>query len=112
MMRFIAVCIVASIPLLAPRPASSQTSPAATGKVVGSSNQPIAGVPVQVVGPQGKTVIFTDAQGKWSLYNLPAGTYHVEAANAASTPVEFSVKSAGVFGGQNSYVASDIKINK
>jgi hypothetical protein len=116
MMRFIAVCIVASIPLLAAPPASSQTSPAATGKVVGSNNQPLAGVPVQVQGPQGKTVIFTDALGKWSLYNLPDGAYHIEAANAASTPVEFSVKNTGVvdklFGGQNHYIASDIKINK
>ena len=112
MMRFIAVCIVASIPLLAAQPASAQTGGAATGKVVGSNNQPLAGVPVQVLGPQGKTVIFTDAQGKWSLYNLPAGTYHVEAAGVASTPAEFAVKSGSVFGGQNNYVASDIKINR
>ncbi len=69
-------------------------------------------MPVQVLGPQGKTVIFTDAQGKWSLYNLPAGTYHVEAAGVASTPAEFAVKSGSVFGGQNNYVASDIKISR
>jgi hypothetical protein len=119
MIRFVAACIIAAIPLLAAAPASSQTSsvaPAATGKVVGSNNQPLAGVPLQVQGPQGKTVIFTDAQGKWSLYNLPDGTYHVGAANAAAAPVEFAVKnSTGIdklFGGQNSYNASDIKIDK
>jgi hypothetical protein len=91
----------------------------ATGKVVGPNEQPVAGLPVQVQGPQGKTVVFTDAKGKWSLYNLPAGTYHVSpfaAAASVGQPVEFSVKEKGLvdklFGGYSAaYIASDIKLN-
>ena len=93
-------------------------APAATGKVVGASGQPAGGVPLQVQGPAGKTVVFTDTEGQWSLYNLPAGTYTVAPLTkptASDQPVEFSVKDKGVvdklFGGTApAYSASDIKL--
>lgn len=73
--------------------------PAVTGKVVGPSGTPVAGAPLQVQGPQGKTVVFTDANGQWSLYNLPAGNYSVTPVTTAAVsnrPVEFAIKNKGV----------------
>ena len=98
----------------------AQTSqPVATGKVVEPGGQPVGGgVPLQVQGPAGKTVVFTDPQGKWSLYNLPAGTYKVAPLSgpaAAEQTVQFSVKDKGLvdklFGTDTpTYSASDIKL--
>lgn len=63
------------------------------GTVVGPSNEPQAGVPVQIEGPPGKTIAVTDNNGTWTLYNLPAGQYQVKAIDAQQTaPVTFSVK--------------------
>lgn len=105
------VCLAAIA--LAPAIANSQTPPstgvplqtintsgvaAAKGKVIGSSNEPQAGVPVQIQGPLGQTVAITDKSGTWSLYNLPAGNYKVKMLGAqqpeTSAPVDFTVKDA------------------
>jgi uncharacterized protein (DUF2141 family) len=70
---------------------------AAKGKVVGSSNEPQAGVPVQIKGPLGQTVAITDKSGTWSIYNLPAGNYKAQmigAEKSKTDPVDFTVKSA------------------
>jgi Carboxypeptidase regulatory-like domain len=99
--------------------AQSPPAPAATGKVVGLSGTPMAGQPLQVQGPQGKTVVYTDAKGQWSLYNLPAGTYSVTPlikAAPSNQPVKFSIKDTGVvdklFGNTDkTFYASDIKLN-
>lgn len=81
--------------------AQTQTQPmsgdaAVKGTVVGPSNMPQAGIPVQIVGPPGKTVAITDKNGNWSVYNLPAGDYKVQALGADKTSnanqVTFSVK--------------------
>jgi hypothetical protein len=97
--------------VLSPAFANAQTPPstgappqttsgvaAAKGKVISSSNEPQAGVPVQIQGPLGQTVAITDKTGTWSLYNLPAGNYKVKMLGAqqtqASTPVDFTVKEA------------------
>ena len=92
---------------------------AATGKVVGPNGTPVAGAPLQVQGPEGKTVVYTDAKGQWSLYNLPAGTYSVTPLSKTATshePVQFSIKDKGVvdklFGGADTtFFASEIKLN-
>lgn len=60
-------------------------APSATGTVVNASKVPLSGVPVQVTGPKGTTFVFTDESGKWSLYNLPAGTYQAQAIPADET---------------------------
>jgi len=74
---------------------------AAKGIVVGPNNTPQAGVPVQIVGPPGQTVAVTDKEGKWSVYNLPAGDYKVKTigpANSSMTnQVGFSVKEPSFF---------------
>jgi hypothetical protein len=72
-----------------------------TGRVVGRSNQPQAGVPVQVQGPLGTTHVFTDLNSNWSLYNVQPGTYAVRPAGNASSQspaVQFTVKESGFFG--------------
>jgi len=89
----------------------------ASGKVVGPTAEPQAGVPVLVEGPSGKTHAFTDADGNWSLYNLSPGTYTVKPAIDESRPVDFTVKNKGffgkIFGSDSSAVyTSDIKLNK
>jgi len=60
------------------KPAEASGPAAAKGKVVGLSNEPQAGVPVQIKGPLGQTVAITDKNGTWSLYNLPAGDYKAQ----------------------------------
>jgi len=99
---------------------SQSSTPVATGKVVGASGAAAVGAPLQVVGPQGKTVVYTDARGQWSLYNLPAGTYSVTPLGktpAAHQPVEFSIKDKGlvdkVFGSGEgrTFFAPEIKLN-
>lgn len=103
----------------APAASTSVPAPAATGKVVGPQSQPQAGVPVIVQGPMGKTHVFTDSKGNWSLYNLEPGEYHVTAGMAADPgdPVSFTVKQRGVFskifGSEPpSVTTSAIKLNK
>jgi expansin (peptidoglycan-binding protein) len=94
-------------------------APVAIGKVVGPGGAPVAGAPLQVQGPQGKTVVYTDAKGQWSLYNLPAGTYSVAPLNKTAPsdqPVQFSIKDKGVidklFGNADTtFFASEIKLN-
>jgi len=82
-----------------PQTADASGLAAAKGKVVGSSNEPQAGVPVQIKGPLGQTVAITDKSGTWSLYNLPAGNYKVQMVGGAQKsktpdPVDFTVKEA------------------
>lgn len=63
------------------QPATAQTSSggtAATGKIVGPSNNPEPGAPVQIIGLPGQTTAITDNKGSWSLYNLPPGSYKVK----------------------------------
>lgn len=54
-----------------------------SGQVVISSGAeseqeiPAVGFPLQVVGPEGETTIFTDNTGKWSAYDLPPGNYTI-----------------------------------
>jgi hypothetical protein len=57
---------------------AAPAAPLATGKVVGPNSEPQAGVPVQVHGPTGSTILYTDAKGNWSLYNLRSGSYRIE----------------------------------
>ena len=93
---------------------------AAKGRVVGSSNEPQAGVPVQIKGPLGQTVAITDKSGTWSLYNLPAGNYRAQMVGAqkskAPNPVDFTVKDASfwekISGGQKMVVwTPEIKVD-
>jgi carboxypeptidase family protein len=83
----------------------SQTGAAAVasakGKVVGASNEPQPGVPVQIKGPLGETVAITDKSGTWSLYNLPAGNYKVQMIGSQKSKpaeaVDFTVKEGSFF---------------
>lgn len=89
----------------------------ASGKVVGPSSEPQAGVPVVVEGPTGQTHAFTDANGNWSLYNLSPGTYKVKPAVDDSQRVDFTVKNKGLFGkifgsDSSAVYTSDIKLNR
>jgi len=89
----------------------------ASGKVVGPSFEPQAGVPVVVEGPTGKTHAFTDANGNWSLYNLSPGNYKVSPAVDDSQRIDFTVKNKGVFGKMfgsdpSAVYTSDIKLNR
>jgi hypothetical protein len=93
----------------------------ATGKVVGPDEKPLAGVPVQVQGPQGKTFAVTDPSGSWFLYNLPPGKYEVAPAAGMGTsstgPITFSVKDPGLFdklvGAEpKAYIATEMKLDK
>lgn len=70
----------------------------AQGEVVGPANQPQIGVPVKIEGPPGQTTAFTDREGKWSVYNLPAGEYQVRAVFDKSEAVTFSVKEPSFWG--------------
>lgn len=91
-------------------------APAVTGKVIGPNGTPVPGAPLQVQGPDGKTVVFTDAKGQWSLYNLPAGNYSVEPLTKASDqPAQFAIKDKGLvnklLGGSDApFTASDIRL--
>jgi hypothetical protein len=104
------------------QPLNAQASaPVASGVVVGPDSKPQAGVPIVVQGPHGKTVAYTDANGKWSLYNLPPGDYQVQpvpGAAASSGPVSFTVKQPGLFDKllgspqQQTFTGSEIKLDK
>lgn len=92
-----------------------------TGKVIGPGDQPQAGVPVQVEGPLGKTHVFTDANGNWSLYNVPPGTYVVRPlGNTPATQgqaTDFTVKETGFFekltgGDKKVLYAPEMKLDK
>jgi hypothetical protein len=78
-MRMLCVCaVVALVGGAIAVPAQGQGSPAATGVLVGPDSKPQAGVPPVVLGPQEKITVFTDRNGKWSLYNLAPGSYEVQ----------------------------------
>ena len=51
--------------------------PSATGQIVNAAGQPAAGVPLKVIGPIGEATVFTDGNGIWTLYELPAGNYQI-----------------------------------
>lgn len=76
-----------------------------TGEVKSPSEQPLSGVPVIVEGPEGKSVLFTDKEGRWTLYNAPAGDYSVQAiipqanatADATAPSVPFTIEEKGFF---------------
>jgi Carboxypeptidase regulatory-like domain len=93
----------------------------ATGKVIGPTAQPQAGVPVTVQGPSGKTYAITDDKGAWSLYNLPAGKYEVQPFDAyksnSNSSVTFTVKEKGLLdkwlsSEDAAYVAPEMKISR
>jgi hypothetical protein len=95
---FIAMAGAQSPPAAGAPPQTNQTSAVAfaKGKVVGPSNEPQAGVPVQIEGPLGQTVAITDKSGTWSLYNLVPGNYKVQMLGNQKSkvpdPVDFTVK--------------------
>jgi hypothetical protein len=68
----------------------------ASGRVVGPDSKPQPGVPVEVSGPQGKIVAFTDENGIWYLYNSPPGEYLAQPAHGLMTqgrhPAAFTVE--------------------
>ena len=59
------------------------------------------GFPLKVQGPDGETVVYTDQNGQWSLYNLKEGTYSVEplapVGGEEGAVTTFDVKDAGFF---------------
>ena len=72
----------------------------ATGTVVGPTLQLEPGVPVELTGPLGKTFAVTDQNGRWTVYNLPAGQYNVQAAGsfkASESQISFTVKDPGIW---------------
>jgi hypothetical protein len=72
---FLSLCLVATTSVAhAQRPAL-----AATGQVVDKNGQPLSGLPLRVEGPNGSITVITDQTGHWYLYNLPPGTYKVQA---------------------------------
>jgi len=77
------------------KPAEASGPAAAKGKVVGLSNEPQAGVPVQIKGPLGQTVAITDKNGTWSLYNLPAGDYKAQMIGGQKSKTPDSVTFTG-----------------
>jgi Carboxypeptidase regulatory-like domain len=91
-------------------------SPSATGSVVGPDSKPQPGVPIQVTGPEGKTTIFTDANGKWSLYELTPGTYQIQplpgTATTSQPPISFTIDKSGLFSSRPNYNASVMKLDK
>lgn len=96
---------------------AQMSTPAATGTVVSPSGTPAANVPLQVQGPEGKTVVFTDSQGQWSLYNLPAGKYQVAPVSKSPNTeqaVQFTIQDKGVFskfvGSATTQSTSEIKL--
>jgi hypothetical protein len=77
-MRMLHICTaVALLGGLIASSAQGQGSPAATGVLIGPDSKPQAGVPLTVLGPKGQVTVFTDRNGKWSLYNLAPGSYEV-----------------------------------
>jgi hypothetical protein len=70
----------------------------ASGKVVGPDSKPQPGVPVEVSGPDGKIVAFTDENGMWYLYNSPPGKYVAQPAEGSARPAAFTVEKPVWFG--------------
>jgi hypothetical protein len=119
-MKMIAAAVVVAVSAAGAASPSSAMELAAKGKVVGPSLQPQAGVPVQVEGPQGKALVFTDKDGDWALYNLPAGRYQVKTvkgfANEDQT-IAFTVPEKSFAGkwfsnNQAAYVAPSMTVKK
>jgi len=90
---FVATAVAQSPPAAGTPPQTIETSGVASakGKVVGPSNEPKAGVPVQIKGPLGQTVAITDKTGTWSLYNLAPGNYKVQMVGSQNSKVPDSV---------------------
>ena len=101
-----AVCAILALPLAAGRLAppayaqssSSQTAAALTGTVLDPRGVPLAGATVQArneaTGAQEKTT--SDAQGKYSFANLPAGKYTIQVdASGFNTSQKNGVQLAG-----------------
>jgi len=93
----------------------------ATGTVVGPTSQPEPGIPVELTGPLGTDFFaVTDQNGRWTVYNLPAGHYNVQAAGsykASESHTSFTVEDQGVwqrlFGGaKNTIETPQIRANK
>jgi hypothetical protein len=118
-MKMIAVTLVAVLAAGAASPSSAMEL-AAKGKVVGPSSQPQPGVPVQVEGPEGKALVFTDKDGDWSLYNLPAGRYQVNTVKGfanddqtvAFTVPEKSLASKWFSNKEAAYIAPSMTVKK
>lgn len=80
---------------MAQPPTQGKSKLSATGKVVDPAGQPQKGVPVKIEGPLGKTFVFTDSKGVWSLYNLPSGDYRIQMVGPKATDdasLAFTVK--------------------
>jgi Carboxypeptidase regulatory-like domain len=111
--------VIASAQQLTTKPATSGAM-SATGTVVGPTSQPEPGIPVELTGPFGKTFAVTDQNGRWTVYNLPAGQYNVQAAGsykASESHTSFTVKDQGVwqkwFGGvKNTIETPQIRASK
>ncbi len=76
------------------------SQPSAVGQVVGSSSKGESGVPVEIAGPKGKTYALTDENGKWYVYDLPAGTYTarpVVGQKAKQNQASFTIEETGTF---------------
>jgi Carboxypeptidase regulatory-like domain len=95
---------------------NSEPPASATGTVIGPDSKPQPGVPVQVNGPNGRTTVFTDANGKWSLYNLAPGTYQVQPGPGVTmtnqAPMNFTIDKSGLFGSTPTYNTSVMKLDK
>ena len=79
----------------------------ATGLIVDANNQPVPGVPVEIVRPSGKTTAFTDALGFWNLYNLAPGTYHVRPLVAPDTAAaSFTIDPGSTFQGPDQQITA------
>jgi hypothetical protein len=100
-----AIAICCWLCLLGISAAHAQQSPlVATGEVVTSNGQPAPGVPLKVEGSKGGTTVFTDANGKWSVYNLSPGTYLVKPAGEPAGGVPITV------GERSTYKAPQITV--
>jgi|GEM_PF-6462459 hypothetical protein len=115
------VPIALAILTLLPATYAFAQSAEVTGEVKTPDEQPVVGVPVIVEGPEGKSVLFTDKEGRWTLYNAPAGDYSVQAiapesglppkegteSNTATVP--FKIEEKGFFDHYGSTSVTSVK---
>ncbi len=77
--RVASVAVLATLALcLAPGPAAAGTTGKLTGTVVDVNQQPLAGANVTL--PEARLGAVTDAEGRYVIFNVPAGTYVVKMA--------------------------------